>query len=121
MGGNGVYRSSIGVGDFVPGFCSGCLLRSVDTGCGLSQIPSHESLGEAAWPWIGGGLAPGSVWFLGFLTVLASGDRSGRGLLIRRSWVRAPPPEPLDTGWVGPYRAGPLCGQGLVRVSFFRD
>jgi len=37
------------------------------------------------------------------------GDRSGRGLLIRRSWVRAPPPEPLDTCWVGPWWADQPC------------
>ncbi len=84
----------MGVGDFFPGFYSGLFFGFENPDCGTSQIASHESLVETACPWIGGSLVPGSAWFLGFLTVLASGDRSGRGLITRRSRVRIPPPLP---------------------------
>ena len=78
---------------------SGILLRFVfgfeDLGCGLSRGASRESLVETACPWIGGRLVPGSALFLAFLTVLTSGDRSGRGLMTRRSQVQILPPPPM--------------------------
>ena len=83
------FRCRLKVGCLAGGTCGS------STSVGSRHIRCHKGSAERGfYQSRRQGPALGLAWYQGFVTADVGYDRRGRGLLIRRSWVRSPPPEP---------------------------